>query len=414
MVTSAVEAPVAPINPWRGIWFHPQAAIRRVIERGPGGAVLALAIIGGISTVLFEAVALAGPADLPPLSLAVVCFGIGAVFGIVSLYVNAALIRITGALLRGKASFGDLRAALAWGQVPLIASLCIMLVLFGVDQVYGALPASGQRESALTMGLAVGLFIAAILQLWSFFLSIRTIGAVQSFSFLLTVVNLALTFVLILPLMLAVRVFAFQPYSIPSGSMAPTLMVGDYMFASKFAYGYGRYSAPIDLGFKGRILDGEPKRGDVVVFRLHSNPNTDYVKRVIGLPGDEVQVKEGGVVLNGQPLAREKLGDAVAHNPQGQMNVTRYRETLPDGRSYETYRSATGATFGDTGITYKVPAGEYFVLGDNRDNSDDSRFSRVGYIYHDDLVGRAAAIFYTRAEPEPGHSAWERLFRAIR
>jgi len=196
-------------------------------------------------------------------------------------------------------------------------------------------------------------------------------------------------------LALVIRTLLFQPFSIPSGSMRPTLLEGDYLFVTKWAYGYSHHSLPFSPPlFSGRIWSAEPQRGDVVVFKFPPNPSVDYIKRVIGLPGDHIQVKAGQIILNNVPVPREKTGQI--DNPditeeQGPIDV--YRETLPNGVSYDTLDISPNG-IGDETREFVVPPGHYFMMGDNRDNSSDSRF-QVGYVPAENLVGRANIIFFS-------------------
>ncbi|QPC87272.1 signal peptidase I [Mesorhizobium sp. NBSH29] len=200
-------------------------------------------------------------------------------------------------------------------------------------------------------------------------------------------------------LALVIRTLLFQPFSIPSGSMRPTLLEGDYLFVTKWAYGYSRYSMPLSPPlFAGRIWGSPPERGDVAVFKFPPNPSLDYIKRVIGLPGDRIQMREGLLYINGEPIQREKVGEI--DNPDvTEVNrpVDVYRETLPNGVSYQTL-DLTQNGFADNTQEFVVPAGNYFMMGDNRDNSTDSRFappSGVGFVPEENLVGRANIIFFS-------------------
>ncbi len=193
------------------------------------------------------------------------------------------------------------------------------------------------------------------------------------------------------------RSFFYQPFNIPSGSMKPTLLIGDFIFTSKFAYGYSRHSMPFSPPlWQGRLWEDKPQRGDVVVFKLPSDGRTDYIKRLIGLPGDEIELRNGVVYLNGKALPRERISDFVEPQASGQFEtIIRYKETLPNGVSYEVLDSdpASGA---DNTPLYIVPDGHYFLMGDNRDNSADSRFlSHVGYVPYENLVGQADIVFFS-------------------
>ena len=186
----------------------------------------------------------------------------------------------------------------------------------------------------------------------------------------------------------------FQPFTIPSGSMEPGLLVGDYVVTSKFAYGWSRASLPLNPPLpEGRLFERPARRGDVVVFRLPRDPNQTWVKRVIGLPGDTVRVKDGIVLINGAPLAQTSPQVAPDDNAPGGQ-VMQSRETTPEGRSYVVNDFGPGYPGDDTG-RYVVPAGHYLMMGDNRDNSLDSRWPSdvgVGLLPAGNIVGRAEFI----------------------
>jgi signal peptidase I len=200
----------------------------------------------------------------------------------------------------------------------------------------------------------------------------------------------------VVAIFLVVRVFLFQPFTIPSASMEPTVLTGDYLIISKFDYGFSRHSIPFSPPlFHGRIFDRTPKRGDIIVFKLPRDGHTDYIKRLIGLPGDRIQMREGVLYLNGKPVPRQELSPVIEPGPLGfDQKVYRFKETLPDGKSYVTNSFGADGEVDNTDV-YVVPPKNYFFLGDNRDNSADSRYPEsigVGFVPEENLVGKADLV----------------------
>ena len=194
---------------------------------------------------------------------------------------------------------------------------------------------------------------------------------------------------------LGFRSILFEPFNIPSGSMIPTLLVGDYLFVSKYSYGYSRYSFPSGaVPFDGRIFADEPERGDVAVFRLPANTSVDYIKRVVGLPGDKIQLKGGQLYINDTVLPRRIVGTKTVPIGLRSVSVTSYEETMDNGKSYIIHELSDNDRMDNTGV-YEVPEGHYFMMGDNRDQSKDSRFLDVGMIPHENLIGRAEFLFFS-------------------
>ncbi|MBV9860074.1 MAG: signal peptidase I [Alphaproteobacteria bacterium] len=211
------------------------------------------------------------------------------------------------------------------------------------------------------------------------------------------VLDLLKTIVYAILIAMVVRTVAYEPFNIPSGSMIPTLLIGDYLFVSKFSYGYSRYSLPFGLPlFSGRILYHTPERGDVAVFKLPTDNSTDYIKRIIGLPGDHIQMRDGNLYINDMdhPVPRRKVQDEQCPDRPFEM-CTLYIETLPNGVAHQILKHGDDGPLDNTRV-YDVPAGHFFAMGDNRDNSEDSRvLSAVGYVPAENLVGRAEFLFFS-------------------
>lgn len=197
-----------------------------------------------------------------------------------------------------------------------------------------------------------------------------------------------------------VRSFFFEPFHIPSSSMKPNLLIGDYLFVAKYSYGYSRYSFPFGFNiFEGRIFNKSPKRGDVAVFRLPSNPSINYIKRIIGLPGDKIQMINGVLYINGLEVKKTYEKDFIDLDGEKETTLKESKEILPEGKELFTLDQRPDAEQDNTGI-FEVPLGHYFMMGDNRDNSQDSRFlAQVGYVPEENLVGRATIIFFSNSKP---------------
>ncbi|MBY4607668.1 signal peptidase I [Rhizobium sp. 9T] len=222
-------------------------------------------------------------------------------------------------------------------------------------------------------------------------------------------------------LAMVIRTVLFQPFTIPSGSMMPTLLVGDYIFVNKFAYGYSKYSLPFSPDvFSGRLFGSDPKRGDIVVFRFPPNPDIDYIKRCIGLPGDRIQVTDGVLYVNGKPVPKVADGSFTSdYKLDPGEDVPVFRETLDNGKTFDTLDQSP-VSRGDNTREFIVPEGHYFMMGDNRDNSLDSRFD-VGFVPAENLVGRASVIFFSLGNDTsfreiwkwPTNMRWDRLFKVV-
>lgn len=221
---------------------------------------------------------------------------------------------------------------------------------------------------------------------------------------------------------LSIRSFAVEPFNIPSGSMIPSLLVGDYLFVTKGSYGYSRYSLPFGIPLlPNRLFYSEPKRGDVVVFKVPYDNSTDYIKRVIGLPGDKIQVKEGRLYINDQQVERTFKGRYLTPRDRTPVEHNLYEEVLPNGIRHDILEYSDNEKQDNT-EAFIVPEDHFFMMGDNRDNSQDSRFEKVGFVPKENLVGKAQIIFYSNNGYSPFIFFWnwgesiraERLFSRIK
>ena len=214
-------------------------------------------------------------------------------------------------------------------------------------------------------------------------------------------------------LALGFRSLLFEPFNIPSGSMVPTLLVGDYLFVSKYSYGYSRYSFPFGLTpLDGRIFATTPERGDVAVFRQPRNETVAFIKRIVGLPGDRIQVVNGVLLINDVSVERDPKGFVTASNGYNVVKFAVYQETMPNGKSYLIQERSDDDLFDNTNV-FSVPDGHFFMMGDNRDNSRDSRTTSVGMVPAENLIGRAERLFFSHNNSANLWEVWKWPF-AIR
>jgi signal peptidase I len=209
---------------------------------------------------------------------------------------------------------------------------------------------------------------------------------------------------------LGIRTVLYEPFNIPSASMVPTLLIGDYLFVSKFTYGYSFASLPYGLRlFEGRLMGSAPDRGDVVVFKLPRDGKTDYIKRVIGLPGDKVRVTGGTLYINGEAATLRRLPDFVDDERGFAVRYAQFMETLPGGREHRILKMTNEGPYNNT-PEFTVPAGHFFAMGDHRDNSQDSRDPEaVGFVPFDNIVGRAQFLFFSTDGNWALSRPWEAL-----
>jgi signal peptidase I len=385
-------------SPLISVWLKPRQTIDRILATQPRYLVLLLASLGTISGFAAEMLGFGVTDQILNWRVLLGLIIVGAVAGVVFLYPTALVFNWIGRFLGGRASTLDLRAVLAWSMVPGIFGFIVVLAILVALRFSGV---------SVSNGLSLALQgVITLCGLWSLVILLLMLSRVLGFGFWRTIAAYVLG--LILPLMIAllIRTFLFQPFDIPSRSMFPTLLDGDHFFVSKYAYGYSHYSLPFSPPlFSGRIFGSEPARGDVVVFRSPKDGSTDFVKRVVGLPGDRIQMKQGLLYINDTPVARERLTDFAGADPCGAgptARVKRWREILPNGVGHETLDCVDNGFYDNTNV-YAVPADHFFVMGDNRDNSTDSRvLSAVGYVPLENIIGRVALIHFSRASGPGG------------
>jgi signal peptidase I len=395
--------------PWLTVWLKPGDTIERVLAGHPQRSVWSLVALGGAANFAAGSVAYgwsAGTVGWPAMA-AIVCGG--AAYSIIALYVQAWCLRWSGRALGGKTSAKQLRVLVAWGYfLPLLVGSAISLAI----SIWLNSSNGGTSKSQVYVDL-----VQSIVLVWSIIIVLRMIVRTQHFGMWRAVGNGTIALLLasvLLTIPLSIRAFLFQPFNTPSGSNKPTLLVGDYFFVSKYAYGYSRFSLPFSPRlFSGRIWAAEPQRGDMVVFRLPRDTSIDYVKRIVGLPNDRIQMIDGVLHINGTAVKTERIEDFVDNEDGKPMSVKQWQETLPNGATYATLDLIANG-FADNTAVYTVPPGYYFVLGDNRDNSTDSRFAQQhGMIPFENLIGRVAFIYYSVA-PNSGAIRYDRIGMPVR
>ena len=394
MSDTPFDADTRQTSPLISIWWRPRQTIERIVAGRPDYMVLPLAALSGAASAVGMLTGHGARSELIDWRTLLACVVGGGIVGIVNLYVFAFVTGWLGRKMGGQATTAAVRTVFAWGSLPGILGLAVVLSIAAGWRIAGSAGAEPRSLAILAD------YVSGACALWTIIVTLLMLSRVERFGFWRTIA--AYTAGALLPSMalaLIVRTFLFQPFHLPAASMSPTLLSGDYAFASKYAYGYTRYSLPFSPPlFSGRIFGADPARGDVIVFRLPKDTSTDYVKRVVGLPGDRIQMKEGELYINGTPVKRERVADFEESDVcgGGAPKVQRWRETLPEGASYETLDCVDRGYYDNTSV-FTVPAGHLFVLGDNRDNSTDSRvLTAVGYIPLENVVGRIGMIFFSR------------------
>ncbi len=395
-------------NPWRSLWFRPRVAIEAALAQGQSATPLLIALTAALFSLIaaFPDKAALFASSREPATLATLAAVAAAIIVLATLgyYLNGWLLNAAAHLIAGRGSAAATRAAAAWSSVPLLAADLVALAFAWVSAGQAARP-------GWSVAISAGQLMAS---LWSLALVIAMLGRVQGFGkFRAFVAFLTGSIAPALLVALLVRVFLFQPFSTPSGSMAPTLLSGDYFFAAKPDYGYSRYAFPFDLfSFRGRIFAHAPKRGDVVVFRHNGQ---DWVKRIVGLPGESVQLKGGRLYIDGRIVERREVEPepGLFDGFDRPLIAPTYEELLPGGAVHRIVQLQGDDGPASNTDLLKIPQDSYFMLGDNRDNSMDSRMSEVGVVPFENLIGRAELIFYSRAGA-PASPRFDRVGARVR
>ena len=388
--------PLIEPSPWVSLWLTPRDTIARILASNPRRHVLLLASLPSaldVATLLIDYKVFDWRLLLPAVLTA-------AILGIANLYITGFAFRWIGKLFGGGATALQLRAVLAWGAAPVLIGFLLDFTINVALQSAANIGVPASLANALGLVLSI---VVIVLAVWAGVTTMLMLARVQGFGFWRTFFSFGVGTILgALPLAiliaLSIRTFLFQPFYIPSSSMVPTLFVGDYMFVSKFIYGYSRYSFPFSPPlFDGRIFASQPQRGDVAVFGSPKDTSVAYVKRIVGLPNDRIQMINGVLNINGTPIKHEPMEAFVWVDEDGRRwEAKRWLETLPEGVSYVTLDITDHGLLDNTPV-YIVPPGHYFVIGDNLDNSVDSRLPmQFGYVPFENLIGRAAIIFFSR------------------
>jgi len=393
------------LPPWASRWFSPAAALPR--ERTGRFSTLAPTAAAGAATALFVAARAFGPAT--PLAglpgLAAASAALGALIGIALGYLAGFVLAVMSEALHGQGSAAGARAALARGAVPWSLACILALALQGAGLLAGVPALAAAAAAVLLLGFA-----------WSFFVTLTLLAQSQGFGRggALGAMLLALCVAAVFGV-IGARALVYRPFVAASESMSPTLTLGDYFLVDRLAYGYGRYSFPLlPKDFAGRLFGAQPKRGDVVVFALPRDPSAEWEKRVVGLPGDRIQMIAGRLHVNGEVAARREIANGLGVEGQDGKPAPVYEETLPGGVAHEIAEAAGDQGFLDNTEVFVVPPGQYFVMGDNRDNSVDSRIqttSGVGFVPYENLIGRVVVIYFSLDE---GEVRWSRIGRGVR